>query len=73
VKLPLALMLRSSPPLLRRTSPVPFRPVTVPPTEKLLVTQLTARLTGPPATVPAGAVTEQVCHGLVGCDRTVTA
>src|SRR4051812_32599564 len=73
VKVPSALMPRSSPPLSRRVSPVPVRPVTVPPTAYEFVAQLTASMTGPPATIPAGAVTEHVCHGLDGCDRTVTA
>ena len=65
VKAPFALTARSSPPLLRSTSPVPVRPLTVPPTVYLgggLVTQLTETLvTLAPATVPEPFETEQVC------------
>ena len=44
-------------------------PLTFPPTEYVLVMQLTASATGPAATVPDGAVTEQVCHATGGPQR----
>src|SRR5579863_10542651 len=73
VKVPFALTDRLSPPLSFRTSPVPLRPDAVPLTVYLLFKQLTASVIGPPAMVPAGEVTVQVCQGFVGCEKTVTA
>jgi len=73
VKAPLAVMVLLSPPLLRSTRPVPVRPLTLPLTVYRFVTQLTASVTGPPATAPAGDTTVHVCDGAVGCDSTVTA
>ena len=62
---PSAVMARSSPPLLRSTSPVPVRPLTAPPTVYLgggLVMQDTETLvTLALATVPEPFETPQVC------------
>ena len=72
VKVPLELTARSSPPLLRSTSPLAERPVTVPPTVYVFVTQLTETLvTLAPATVPEPFETVQVCA--VGWLQIVTA
>ena len=75
VKLPFEETARSSAPLLRSTSPLPLRPLTVPPTVYLgggLVTQLTETLvTLVPATVPEAFETVQVCPE--GWAATVTA
>ena len=54
--------------------PLPERPLTVPPTVKVLVVQATATfVTFAPAIVPLPFVTVQVCVGLDGCVPTVTA
>ena len=64
VKVPFEATARSSPPLFRSTSPLPVRPLTVPPTVYLgggLVTQLTETLvTLAPATVPEPFETVQL-------------
>ena len=64
VKVPSEATARSSPPLFRSTSPLPVRPLTVPPTVYLgggLVTQLTETLvTLAPATVPEPFETVQL-------------
>ena len=67
--MPLALVLRSLPPLFSRTT-VPESPEMVPPTEYVGVTRVTqvteTLVTLAAATVPDGFVTEQVCpEGLV--------
>ena len=76
VKVPLAVTARSSPPLLRSTSPGPDRPVTVPPMVYLgsgLVTQVTTTVvTSAEPTVPEPLETVQVCEGPLGCPETVT-
>ena len=65
---------RSSPALLRSTSPAPSRPATLPPTLKLSVAQVTATLvTSVETIVPLPLATVQVCQGVVGCAATVTA
>src|SRR6187549_3341516 len=61
---PLAAMLSTSPPLFCSCRPAPFRPVTVPPIENSVVTQLTnTLLTFSPPTVPDGFPTVHDCAG----------
>ena len=61
VKAPSASRVRSLPALFRSTRPPPLSPVTVPPTVKVFVTQVTAMAeTLAAATVPVPLVTAQV-------------
>ena len=53
-------------------SPAPS-PVTLPPTVKLAVAQVTATFVTFALAMPEPIVTVQVCLGAVGCVRTVTA
>jgi hypothetical protein len=71
VKLPLDAIGRSSPPLLRNTSPLPARPDTLPPTLKEPVLQLTVTVVTLFVAVPAAFAIEQNCDGAVGCAATV--
>jgi hypothetical protein len=74
VKAPFAETVRLSPPLSCSTSPVPVRPVTVPPIvtpEPALVVQVTATLVTFALAVPLPLATVQVCPD--GGVRTVTA
>ncbi len=65
---------RLLPRLFCSTRPVPESPLTVPPTVKALVEQVTATLvTFALPTVPEPFVTEQVWLGPVGCVSTLTA
>src|SRR5579871_2307583 len=67
-------MVRLSPPLSCRTSPVPASPDTVPPTLKVFVAQLTDTVvTSEPPTVPEAPDRVQVWLGLEGCVLMLTA
>ena len=56
-----------------RTRPEPARPLTVPPTVKEFVPQLTITLvTAPPTIVPVPPLTVHVCDGLEGWAETAT-
>src|SRR5215831_8141274 len=68
---PLALTAWSATPLLRRTSPVPVSPLTVPPTRKPAV-QTTVTLVTGAETVPEPFVTVHASAGADGKPRTVT-
>ena len=66
-KPPGALTVRSSAPLSCSTRPLPFSPVTVPPTVKELVEQvMSMEVTSAPPTVPPPPLTEQTCAGPLG-------
>ncbi len=70
---PLAFTGRLSSPLSCNTRPLPARPLTVPPTVKALVRQLTTTVvTFALVMVPIPLVTVHVCTGDDGCTDTVT-
>ena len=68
---PFALTVRASPPSSKSTT-VPVSPVTVPPTVKLFVVQVTSTVVTFPVTTPLPFATAQVCEGTPGWVRTVT-
>jgi hypothetical protein len=71
-KVPLAATLTVAAPF-ERTSPLPARPVTVPPRVKVLVLQLTTTLaTSSATTLPVPPLTLQTWAGDVGFDLTLT-
>ena len=67
-----AVTVSGAPPFKSSVSPLPVRPLIVPPTAKLLVVQLTATLVMFAFAVPLCEVSVQVCVGFDGCDLIVT-
>ena len=57
---------RASPPLFKRTSPVPSSPTTLPPMDAVPVEHVIRTLLTLAVAVPAPLATVQVCAGLVG-------